>query len=685
MSWLKAAGQYANNAIKKADDALKAAATAAAATAVGPDTKSTRAILKDHVTYIRSFADAMLGKERHSDYDKLALNYRLPEELDSMMQLLEAENAFAQHMREDPSKGPCTMYFLEDNVMEMLFQLMQLDHSVALQKCVIKTVIRALRLRYELLDNGSVARLVMQMAERLEYSPMRAQYALTHCEFLYALCDKVQRNPAALLPVVVSKNVNTGGMGHEFLLLNWSIQHFQDPAGGEYAQRGILSLLQISDQRVTEAVCSHSGLIERTVRMVDLGFHSALREIDANQGAMDEVGSKRNKPDPAPFYAAMRFVDNVVKVAEGKVAAQLLEVLDANFLRQTLRKRLMVGSEVQHVGVMEIVRGLFEPDPLLMSQNPPRNGRRLQQPQLISLIAKVLVGVPSSARGDGSPTPTEGEGGGLLSTLIERVDSMNDEESVAALHLFASLVDIHDEKVMAMLVGPTLARPEVAAAVQAELQRPKGCAEAIDSLEERMQEAMKGLVKLAPPEGLDEYQKDAIRVVSVCFRCCELWLGVEGAAAPVEGARSFVDVILAKLSSFFRNSLQVNLVLTGIIAKLITYPSPAQHLFFTSQAVAAKLPPNILSLHRVIEKLDKDAASRMASVEDGEGKLRAAREGCAKALSKAASGDDDIDDAKEQHLLQTVVVLLELRLELLCRMQAKRQCCLAWKLYGMGR
>lgn len=41
--------------------------------------------------------------------------------------------------------------------------------------------------------------------------------------------------------------------------------------------------------------------------------------------------------------------------------------------------------------------------------------------------------------------------------------------------------------------------------------------------------------------------------MSVCFRCCELWLGVEGAAAPVEGARAFVDVILAKLSSFFRN------------------------------------------------------------------------------------------------------------------------------------
>eukprot|EP00961_Rhodomonas_salina_P151634 2041077-Rhodomonas_salina.1 len=51
-------------------------------------------------------ADFVVNPERSSPP-------RLPEELDSMMQLLEAENAFAQHMREDPSKGPCTMYFLE--------------------------------------------------------------------------------------------------------------------------------------------------------------------------------------------------------------------------------------------------------------------------------------------------------------------------------------------------------------------------------------------------------------------------------------------------------------------------------------------------------------------------------------------------------------------------------------------
>ncbi len=68
------------------------------------------------------------------------------------------------------------------------------------------------------------------------------------------------------------------------------------------------------------------------------------------------------------------------------------------------------------------------------------------------------MGVPSP-RGDGLGTPAEAEGGGgLLGTLLERVDSMNDEESVAALQLFASLVDIHDEKVLptpSPVLGPT--------------------------------------------------------------------------------------------------------------------------------------------------------------------------------------------------------------------------------------
>eukprot|EP00282_Hemiselmis_andersenii_P016395 CAMPEP_0114123072 /NCGR_PEP_ID=MMETSP0043_2-20121206/8029_1 /TAXON_ID=464988 /ORGANISM="Hemiselmis andersenii, Strain CCMP644" /LENGTH=333 /DNA_ID=CAMNT_0001215821 /DNA_START=223 /DNA_END=1220 /DNA_ORIENTATION=+ len=317
--------------------------------------------LKDHITYVRSFAEATQNDVK-GDWDKLAQTYRVPEELDSALQLLEAENPMAALMREDPSKGPCTMYFLEESVMEMLYNLMSLEHSVMLQRWVVKAVIRALRLRYELLDNGSIARLVLLMAERLEYSAQRGQFALVHCEFLYTLCDKVHRNPASLLPVMLSEEINTAALGKELLLLNWTVQHLQDPAGAEYAQRGVLLLLRIGDERVTLAARDRSSLIERTVRMVDGGFKNAMHDIDTSEGAMDEVGAVRGRPDPAQFYASLRFVDHMVRVADPRIARALINKLDGQFVRSTLSQRLLRGSEVQHVAVMEMLRGLFEPD-----------------------------------------------------------------------------------------------------------------------------------------------------------------------------------------------------------------------------------------------------------------------------------------------------------------------------------
>ena len=332
-------------------------------------------------------------------------------------------------------------------------------------------MIRALRLRYELLDNGSIARVVMQMAQCLEYSPRRISFAIVHCEFLYTLCDKVHRNPSALLPVVISENVNSGALGREFLLLNWSIQHLQDAAGGEYAQRGVLSLLQIPDSRVTDAVVNHSALIERTVRMVDNGFQNAMLAIQSGAGGMDEVGSRRQRPDPAAFYAAMRFVDNLVRVADLCVAHQLLHLLDTVFLRKTMQQRLLKGSEAEQVGIMEMVRGLFEPDVVWREQG--RHYRRLQQPQLISMLARMLVGLPSltepkpeasaagrdiACRGAGGQREgadgghrwggSEGGAGMVLEALVSRIESVSEAESLEALQLLLVLVDLHDAAVM---------------------------------------------------------------------------------------------------------------------------------------------------------------------------------------------------------------------------------------------
>ena len=72
------------------------------------------------------------------DHTLIKTNHRVPEELDGLMVLMEGENAVADKIQEDPSKGPCTMLFLEENIMETLYQLLSLDRSANLVRCVLK-------------------------------------------------------------------------------------------------------------------------------------------------------------------------------------------------------------------------------------------------------------------------------------------------------------------------------------------------------------------------------------------------------------------------------------------------------------------------------------------------------------------------------------------------------------------
>ena len=89
---------------------------------------------------------------------------------------------------------------------------------------------------------------------------------------------------------------------------------------------------------------------------------------------------------------------------------------------------------------MEMIRGLFEPDPVWLQQG--RNHRRLQQPQLISMLTRMLVGLPSLTDGNAAGLVREasdaggaGKGMGVLETLICRIDSMSECESCQALQV----------------------------------------------------------------------------------------------------------------------------------------------------------------------------------------------------------------------------------------------------------
>jgi len=338
----------------------------------------------------------------------------------------------------------------------------------------------------------------------------------------------------------------------------------------------------------------------------------------------------------------MRFVDKVVEVADVKISAQLLDILEAHFMHQTLKKRLLVGSEVQHVGVMEVVRGLFEPDPNWMGQG--RMGRRLQQPQLVSLIASVIV----------DSSPGSEETGGILKTLIERIDSMSDEESVTVLQLFLTLLELHDKEVVRTLVKTRLQAADIAAPIAEVEANSAAFGEALESLETKMTHFMEEpLVEGTEDEQrqLDDaelYRKDAIRTITKCFRSCELWSRT-AAPDPPDGEKkpvAFLDAVLAKLSSFFRNTWQVNVILTGIVIRLLAYPDSALHLFLASEEVSSKVPQEMWTITKILDKIGKEAKAKVENLPAN--KLKQAR--IMAENSKATKESDDPDEAK---LLQT--------------------------------
>jgi hypothetical protein len=80
-----------------------AAAQAAAVVAPLPSSRPSNELI-NHVTYLREFAEAT-KQERTADWDKLAMTYRIPEEVDQIMQLLEAECPTAEEVCAHAHRG----------------------------------------------------------------------------------------------------------------------------------------------------------------------------------------------------------------------------------------------------------------------------------------------------------------------------------------------------------------------------------------------------------------------------------------------------------------------------------------------------------------------------------------------------------------------------------------------------
>jgi hypothetical protein len=272
MSWLKRA---AKSSISKASSAIKTVAAVAAGRDEIDDRLPREQRLREHMASMRSFADfaeAVVAEGAAGiDWERMAEGERIVEALEGVVKVLEEENSGAG-VKDDPGSIPCTLGFIEENGMGTLLRLAALPQSVNLQRAVLRTTVRLLRLRYELVENGSVARVVLRIAWRVERAPLRPPCAAAHCELLAAIADKLLRSPLALLPVALDVGrAPSGGAdadadaaasgslspsaaasaeeGDELPPLTWCVLHTDDLEGGAHAQRGILLLLQVRPAR----------------------------------------------------------------------------------------------------------------------------------------------------------------------------------------------------------------------------------------------------------------------------------------------------------------------------------------------------------------------------------------------------------------------------------------------------
>ena len=148
----------------------------------------------------------------------------------------------------------------------------------------------------------------------------------------------------------------------------------------------------------------------------------------------------------------------------------------------------------------------------------------------------------------------------------------------------------------------------------------------------------------------DEYRKDAIVGVSLCFRCADLslsapqsphmpaaagWHDDAGAAAqseggvtqqggdgPLEGCggggggSGFLPTLLAKLSSFVANSPAINVCLLTLVARLLAYPEARLHLLLTTPA-DSRLPSNTLTFAGVLAHINEEVCPAFLSDDVG--------------------------------------------------------------------
>lgn len=397
--------------------------------------------------------------------------------------------------------------------------------------------------------------------------------------------------------------------------------------------------------------------------------------------------------------------------SSNRVQDSIVSAVNHNFFSAVLRPALFHHSEAR-------VRCATVYTTLMVREL----GRDPTSPLLSLLLARLLgehsAGLPPS------PSRSVRSSNPLHAVLVERLDELSEPLAVATLDLFAELLALNDQRVFQHLcsIPPAAAAGEGAGGEGGEGDEdgaapPAGLTErsvgvsatpprlgrttattpvvaspalATEGLKVASSDAFVSLFPGSPAPTIGDdgsvdasfgaYYVDAERQLTASAPAYALWGDEErgdGATSPPptgQDGHRFLQIVLNKVSTMLRQSIAMNVALTGVLSALTRCPRQGVHAYLFGEPSGEARDADRGALLKVLEAVWRDAqrrASRIPMFAECLANTRARLGVDAPGAGPQVPVRPEVLK-KHQRLLEAYVVVEELLKELTCILQAKR-------------
>jgi hypothetical protein len=564
--------------------------------------------------------------------------------LNEMTKLLEREDAEAEV---SGTLGPLLEYCLNERIPATLVEYAVKDNPHGIMGVVYRIFTRLNELRFRLLMNQvfyyPLCTLLTTYKMRVKLKASKFEYDKELVDLLYSLCQRLSEDTslAELFFVKGTSKTAEGGSNSDFLVFTTLAPHLNDEGEvGNLAKKGLLYLTQITSREVAEFI------VEDTSFVRDLVSHlrALWRQLPLQLPHFEDARVQQ-------FLSFFAFVDAAARSSYAFIATEVAQTVKAEFFETDIKSFLLKTSEKAATRTTMYLRWMVS---------------ALESKLLADALCSILfsdLDLPETREESQDDTFV------LRTTLIRRIDSMNEQLSLQTLLLFDELLSLHNHRILVNLV----VRNMIPCKHIVEDPLPK----------KRLNDSFgftlifdnnPGALRNEEIASQQRYVEDAQQEAVVMMQELEMWMEARSENIVsdwtfYEGL--FMEVLLNRLENMFDQSLECNIALTGLISRLALCPQPELHAFLLDRALP--VADGVRTLPSVMADLVHRAQTRALRIPDFDRHLYRSKldlEVYGGDVHVPTSGPGGEIATAQQRFVQACVILEEFRKELAAISQA---------------